>query len=118
MKRILVIDDDNEGTSILKITLEKKGYACEHVFEDENIMEVIESFKPNLIVIDVFPENRSGNKMVKKLKCNAEISHIPIFSFFSNRFESDPNTQEAADKEILTDELYILIRENLLKNKN
>ena len=117
MKRILVIDDDNDGSSILKITLEKKGHICEHIFQDENVMDFINKFKPDIIVFDVFSRNKAGNDLLQKLKNNQEISHIPIYPYFSNRFESSLDSRDASDH-ILSEELLSLIKTNLQKNKN
>jgi DNA-binding response OmpR family regulator len=81
MSKILVIDDDLDILSVMEILLSMKGYNVEVTAKGENTFPKIETFKPDLILLDVLISGYDGRVICKQLKSNEKTKHIPIIMF-------------------------------------
>lgn len=81
MAKILVVDDDTDILSVMEILLSMKGFEVQVTSKGENTFPKIESFKPDLILLDVLISGHDGRVICKKLKSNKETSHIPVIMF-------------------------------------
>lgn len=81
MSKILVIDDDVDILSVMEILLSMKGFNVEVTSKGENTMLKIESFKPDLILLDVLISGYDGRVICKQLKSNEETKSIPVIMF-------------------------------------
>lgn len=81
MSKILVVDDDIDILSVMEILLSMKGFEVEVISKGENTLPKIESFKPDLILLDVLISGHDGRTICKQLKSNKSTSHIPIIMF-------------------------------------
>ena len=77
-KRVLVIDDDPSIRELLARYLTREGFA---VFEAENGqkgIEIAESEKPDVIILDVMMPGTDGWSVLEHLKSHASLSSIPV----------------------------------------
>ncbi len=81
MSKILVVDDDIDILSVMEILLSMKGFDVEVTSKGENTMPKIESFKPDLILLDVLISGHDGRAICKELKSNKSTKHIPVIMF-------------------------------------
>lgn len=81
MSKILVVDDDVDILSVMEILLSMKGFEVQVTSKGENTFPKIESFKPDLILLDVLISGYDGRVICKQLKSNKETSHIPVIMF-------------------------------------
>lgn len=81
MSKILVVDDDIDILSVMKILLTMKGFEVEVISKGESALPTTESFKPDLILLDVLISGHDGRTICKQLKSNKETSHIPVIMF-------------------------------------
>lgn len=81
MKRILVVDDNVEILEIVEIILKKHGYEILKSPRGEDTLNNIESFSPQVILLDVFLGKVNGIDICKELKANPLTQHIPIIMF-------------------------------------
>ena len=81
MKKILLIDDDPDVIAILQLLLKKKGYEVATAAREEEAYKQVESFEPDLIVLDVLLSGVDGREVCKKLKSSPKSKHIPIIMF-------------------------------------
>ncbi|MEO6893610.1 MAG: response regulator [Ginsengibacter sp.] len=81
MSKILVVDDDIDILSVMEILLSMKGFDVEVTSKGENTMPKIESFKPDLILLDVLISGYDGRVICKQLKSNQSTCHIPVIMF-------------------------------------
>ena len=77
-KKILIIDDDAGILDVLTIILADQGYDIETVEDDTNIFEIVDEFKPDLILLDVWMPGIGGKEICLKLKKNSINASIPI----------------------------------------
>lgn len=80
MKRIYIIDDDRDIVESLSMVLKANGYEVSAQYNDENVVDNVTNFKPDLIILDVmFPENSSaGFDIARDIKGNNKLATIPI----------------------------------------
>lgn len=78
MKKILVVDDDDDVLETIQLVLEIGGYDVEPLNNAEIVFECIDEFKPDLILLDVVLGKIDGRIICSQIKCNAGTSNIPI----------------------------------------
>ena len=80
MKKIYIIDDDRDIVESISIVLKANGYEVKAQYNDENAVENVTSYNPDLIILDVmFPEDSAaGFEIARNLKANDKLVKIPI----------------------------------------
>jgi len=81
MSKILVVDDDVDILSVMEILLSMKGFDVQVTSKGENAFPKVESFKPDLILLDVLISGHDGRTICRQLKSNKDTSHIPVIMF-------------------------------------
>lgn len=91
MKRILVVDDEQDLCEILKFNLETEGYEVETANSAEEALEMdIASF--DLLLLDVMMGGMSGFQLAKQLKGNPMTVNVPIIFLTARDTENDTVT--------------------------
>jgi DNA-binding response OmpR family regulator len=110
MHKILVVDDDQSILDAMEITLNLEGYDVESTTKGEETFSKIESFKPDLIFMDVCLSGMDGREICKKIKEQDETRHIPVIIFSANKSMKDVFKESGANdfigKPFNMDELY------------
>ena len=80
MKKIYIIDDDRDVVESMSVVLKANEYEVTAQYNDENVIENVSRYNPDLIILDVmFPENSSaGFDIARDLKRNNKLTNIPI----------------------------------------
>lgn len=78
MKKILVVDDDDEVLETIQLILEIGGYDVEPLNDAEEVFKRIDEFKPDLILLDVVLGKIDGRVICSQIKCHLDTKHIPI----------------------------------------
>lgn len=74
--RILIIDDDDLVRRALKKAISKFGYETEVCAEGEKAMSAIQSFEPDIILLDIYLKTTNGIDILKDIK--KESPEIPV----------------------------------------
>ena len=67
-KRILIIDDDQEITESVRLTLESRGYEVFNAVDGNQGLVMTEQKSPDLIILDMMMPKRSGFLVLEKLR--------------------------------------------------
>lgn len=81
MSKILVVDDDIDILSVIEILLTMKGFEVEVTAKGENTFPKINTFRPDLILLDVLISGHDGRTICRQLKSNEATKHIPVIMF-------------------------------------
>jgi len=81
MPKILVIDDDKDLLDITQALLAKQGFVVETNLNWDDALKKIETFEPQLILLDVFLNGVDGLDICKQLKSMPHTKHIPVLIF-------------------------------------
>ncbi|NOZ87336.1 MAG: response regulator [Deltaproteobacteria bacterium] len=77
-KKILVMDDEADVRTFIKVLLEDNGYLVEAASNGEEGLEVMKRFQPDLITLDISMPGKSGIKFYREIKERPETSAIPV----------------------------------------
>ena len=84
MKKILVVDDDIDILTLVKMTLTLNGFDTEVLSRWEGIDNSIQKYMPDLILLDVSLGGADGREICRRLKSQKDTQHIPIILFSAN----------------------------------
>jgi CheY-like chemotaxis protein len=84
MKKIMVVDDEKDLLAAVKGVFEKAGYDVAVTTSCKEGADILASFKPNLIFLDINVGSEDGREMCKQIKSLAEHKHIPIVLISAN----------------------------------
>ncbi|MGN6491095.1 MAG: response regulator [Agriterribacter sp.] len=83
-KKILIVDDDIEILFVIKIMLERKGYAVELSSEADKIL-LPGTPMPDLLILDIWMGNFDGREICQQLKNDPATSSLPVILFSAGR---------------------------------
>lgn len=86
---ILIIEDDQFLSSILKGRLEKEGFSVHQAFDGEEGLSALKQLKPNLILLDMIMPKMSGFEVLEAISVDPELNQIPIMIASNLGQESD-----------------------------
>ena len=79
LKRILIVDDNENHLDVLKETLCYFHYEVKTLSESKYLMEEVSQFKPDLILLDyILPGEENGIVLCQQLKNNIHTQDIPV----------------------------------------
>ena len=78
MSKILIVDDDLETTKLFESILKSGGHTSLSVTESKDSIAAVQTFQPDLILLDIMMANINGITICKFLKSDAELRHIPV----------------------------------------
>jgi DNA-binding response OmpR family regulator len=81
MNKILVVDDDTDILAVVEIVLSMNNFSVKTISRWEEISRAIQTFSPDLILLDVALGSADGREICKKLKSSGETEHIPVILF-------------------------------------
>ena len=120
-KNIVLIEDDEGITRLIKFKLEKEGYEVKSFLNGEKVIEYLVRSKPALIISDVMMPVIDGLTLLKEIKADPRVSDIPVIMLSTHSHESavlECLRAGAADyvtKPFSTTELVLRIEKTLLK---
>ena len=78
MKRILLLDDDQDNLTILTFILESAGHEVKALASGENVFELIAQYDPHLLLMDVRLGMLDGRIICRNIKENALTAGLPV----------------------------------------
>ncbi len=74
-RRILVVDDEQQITRVLRTTLSAQGYDIRVANDGEMALELMKNWTPHVVVTDLAMPNLDGVGLCRKLR---QVSQVPI----------------------------------------
>lgn len=91
--KILIAEDEESLALVLKEKLINSGFDAKVARDGESAMDLLRSFKPELLLLDLIMPKKDGFAVMQEMKEDAEIAHIPVI-VLSNLGE-DENIKKA-----------------------
>ena len=87
---ILIVDDENDLVTTLEYTLQKEGYQTRSALTGGEALEsVLESPRPDLILLDLMLPDISGTEVCRRLRANEATNEIPVLMLTAKGDEID-----------------------------
>jgi CheY-like chemotaxis protein len=83
MPKILFVDDDPILQQLYKTRLEKDGHEVIISSDGEEAIKILQTFKANLIILDLMMPKVNGFKFLEKAKVDNNAKDIPVIVFSS-----------------------------------
>ena len=84
MKKILIFDDDTSILEVISIIFEENGYKVEISETSHDIIQKVEEFRPDVILMDNWIPNIGGVEATRLLKKHEEFKSIPVIYVTAN----------------------------------
>ena len=89
MKKILVVEDNENNLYMMKFLLEENGYQVVEARDGVEGVKMAAIEKPDLILMDMQLPLLNGYEATKQIKANEEITNIPIIAVTSYAMVGD-----------------------------
>ncbi len=94
MKEILVVDDNPQNISLLRILLERHGYGVKSAANGAEALEKARSGRPDMIISDILMPVMDGFTLCREWKRDDRLKDVP-FVFFTATY-ADPKDEKFA----------------------
>jgi two-component system alkaline phosphatase synthesis response regulator PhoP len=125
--RILLVDDEKDILEFLSYNLKKEGFEVATCTDGQMALNILDEFKPNLIVLDVMMPGMDGIETCENIRSNSAYDHI-IITFLTARAEdysqvagleagADDYINKPIKPKVLVSRVKALLRRKGLVNK-
>jgi two-component system cell cycle response regulator DivK len=77
-KSILIVEDDQLNVQLVRVLLLGEGYDLRAAFDAPQALNVLATFRPGLILMDVQLSGKSGLELTSELRANPEMNGVSI----------------------------------------
>jgi len=88
MNKILIIEDDQIVANIYRNKFSVEGYQVEVALDGLAGLELVRSFRPDAVLLDLMLPKMTGVELMKKIRSEPELEQIPVI-VFSNTYLSE-----------------------------
>ena len=125
--RILLVDDEKDILEFLSYNLKKEGFEVATCTNGQMALNILDEFKPNLIVLDVMMPGMDGIETCETIRSNSNYDHI-LITFLTARAEdysqvagleagADDYINKPIKPKVLVSRVKALLRRKGLVNK-
>ena len=77
-KKVLIVDDEPNIVASLEYLMGKAGYALAVARDGDEALALVESFHPDLVLLDVMMPKLSGYEVCRRMRARADLRHVRI----------------------------------------
>lgn len=88
-KRILLIEDEEDIASLIKLQAEITGYKLHVEVDGINGFRAVERERPDLVILDIMLPGQNGFDVCRKIKNHPELKSIPVIILTAKSEELD-----------------------------
>jgi DNA-binding response OmpR family regulator len=96
MKKVLIVDDEPNIVISLEFLMAQNGFQVRIARSGEAALELLQSYKPDLMLLDVMLPFRSGFEVCQTIKENPQLKDIKIILLTAKGREADKERGLAA----------------------
>ena len=82
--KILILDESKQFVNYIKLTFEEEGILVEHSIDSKNLLDVLDSFQPDLIMLDTNLSGVTGFDICRLIRTSPEWKNVPIMFLTGN----------------------------------
>src|SRR5437763_8666019 len=84
-KKILIVEDDQIVANIYRNKFSVEGYQVEVALDGQSGMEMLNSFRPDAVVLDLMLPKMTGVELMKQIRAQSDFEKLPVI-VFSNTY--------------------------------
>jgi two-component system alkaline phosphatase synthesis response regulator PhoP len=88
-KKVLIVDDQPSMITTLRFQVQNAGYDFLTASNGEEALRVIDSDKPDLVMLDVMMPKMNGWEVCRTIRSNEATKHIPVFIITALHSDAD-----------------------------
>lgn len=88
-KIVILAEDDRTIARLIIFKLEKEGFKVIHFLNGESVVETVSKILPDIVILDVMMPIQDGISILKEIKTNPKIKHIPVVILSAKGQEKD-----------------------------
>jgi DNA-binding response OmpR family regulator len=118
MKRILVIDDDEDFLEWVETGLASENFQVITAENGRGGLKLVETHEPDLVIVDLYLPDIEGFDICQQLKSDNKTRHIPVIlvtGVFKNIDAIDKGYQSGADDFLIKPFSYEQLRIRVLR---
>lgn len=77
-KNILVIEDNHAILDVITLILQSEAYKVSGLHKSAEMMEHIDAFQPDLMILDIMLPDGDGRELLTQLRKNPKTANIPV----------------------------------------
>ena len=90
-KRVLIVDDEPNIVASLEYLMGKAGYQVGVASDGDEALAAVETFQPDLVLLDVMMPRQSGYEVCRKMRERPELGHIRIVMLSAKGRDAEVN---------------------------
>jgi len=118
-KNILVVEDNHAILDVITLILESEAFNVEGLNKGAEFLNHVQDFQPDVIIMDIMLPDVDGRVLLKELKGNDLVAHIPVLMISARYNSSNYILDDVAADEFmakpfnideLMDKIYLLLK--------
>jgi CheY-like chemotaxis protein len=90
-KRILIADDSASSRDLLRSILEANGHIVEEAQDGQQVLEIVESFRPHVVILDLHMPRLDGYSTAAALRKMPIFERLPIVALTAAITQTAPD---------------------------
>ena len=109
MVKILVAEDDKFLASAYRVKLSSEGYEIKMASDGQEALDIMETFTPDVILLDLIMPVKDGFSVLEELKKNDKWKNIPVIvaSNLGQKEDIDKSMQLGATDYFVKSDMHI-----------
>ncbi|RME41648.1 MAG: response regulator, partial [Planctomycetota bacterium] len=75
---ILIVEDERDLSELIRINLEREGFACRCAADGRQAVESLRRDPPDLVILDRMLPGVSGDEVLRRIRSNAKTAALPV----------------------------------------
>jgi len=88
-RRILIADDEPNIVTSLEFLMQASGYEVRVARDGEEALQLVDSFRPDLVLLDVMMPLRSGSEVCRAIRGNPACRSVKVVMLSANGGNAD-----------------------------
>jgi phosphate regulon transcriptional regulator PhoB len=88
-KRIAIVEDEAELASLIEYNLTRSGFQSRIFGGEDGTQEALESFQPDLVVLDVMLPGYDGFELCRRIRQGGKLARVPVLFLTARSDEVD-----------------------------
>jgi two-component system, cell cycle response regulator DivK len=93
---VLIVDDNAANLKLARVLLEREGYVVRTATDAENALQILTTFTPRIILMDIQLPGMDGLELTRHLKADAATRDILILALTAYAMVGDEEKARAA----------------------